>query len=53
VPDCSDDDTLSYNDNNEENAHIPTSFDFTEDLAELEQPVEYPGLKVSWFLEFS
>jgi hypothetical protein len=29
--------------NNRHNAFIEMCFDFTEDLAELEQPVEYPA----------
>jgi hypothetical protein len=35
-------DVDSYNENNRHNAFIEMCFDFTEDLAELEQPVEYP-----------
>lgn len=36
----------SYNDNNPHGAHVEMSFDFTDDLAEMDQPSEYPGLKV-------
>lgn len=36
----------SYNDNNPDGAYIEMSFDFTDDLEELAQPSEYPGLKV-------
>jgi hypothetical protein len=32
----------SYNDNNRFGAHLEMSFNFDEDLAELEQPAEYP-----------
>lgn len=35
----------SYNDNNRHGAQIQVSFDFTEDLAELEHPTDYPGIK--------
>jgi len=35
----------SYNDNNPHGAYIEMSFDFTDDLAEMEQPAVYPGLK--------
>jgi len=37
-------DVDSYNDNNKHNAHIQMCFDFTEDLAEMEHPVEYAGI---------
>ena len=37
-------DVDSYNDNNKNGGYIEVAFDFTDDLAELEQPVEYPGL---------
>ena len=36
-------DVDSYNDNNEDGAHIQILFDFGEDLAESEQPTEYVG----------
>lgn len=36
-------DVDSYNDNNRHGEFIEMSFDFTEDLAELEQPVDYPA----------
>jgi hypothetical protein len=32
----------SYNDNNKYGAHIEMSFNFDEDLKELQQPPEYP-----------
>jgi hypothetical protein len=35
----------SYNENNPHGAYIEMSFDFSDDLAEMEQPTEYPGLK--------
>jgi hypothetical protein len=35
-------DTDSYNDNNTQGAHIQMSFDFTEDMLELNAPEEYP-----------
>jgi hypothetical protein len=35
----------SYNDNNVHGAQIQMSFDFTEDLRELEMPQEYPARK--------
>ena len=35
----------SYNDNNSHRAYVEMSFDFTDDLLELDQPSEYPGLK--------
>lgn len=35
----------SYNENNPHNAYIEMSFDFTDDLSEMDQPAEYPGLK--------
>lgn len=35
----------SYNDNNQHGAYIEMSFDFTDCLAEMDQPAEYPGLK--------
>lgn len=35
-------DTDSYNDNNIHGAHIQMSFDFTEDLLDLEAPEDYP-----------
>ena len=35
----------SYNQNNTHGAYIEMSFDFTDDIAEMEQPSEYPGLK--------
>lgn len=35
-------DQESYNDNNVHGARIQLSFDFTEDLAELEHPTDYP-----------
>lgn len=34
-------DVDSFNDNNQEGVQIQTSFDFTEDLRELDQPTEY------------
>lgn len=37
-------DVDSYNDNNKYDDAIQMCFDFTEDLVELEQPVEYAGL---------
>ncbi len=37
-------DVDSYNDNNKNDGYVELSFDFTDDLAELEQPAEYPGL---------
>jgi hypothetical protein len=36
-------DTDSFNENNKNGAHIEVSYDFTEDLFELEAPEEYPG----------
>ena len=36
-------DVDSYNDNNRHHDHIQMTFDFTDDLAELEQPAEYVG----------
>ncbi len=38
-------DVDSYNDNNKYNDSIQMYFDFTEDLIELEKPVEYAGLE--------
>jgi hypothetical protein len=35
-------DADSYNDNNPHGAEVQMSFNFEEDLAELEQPTEYP-----------
>lgn len=37
----------SYNENNKHGAQIQLSFDFTEDLAEMEHPTSYPGLESS------
>lgn len=37
-------DVDSYNENNSDGAHIQMLFDFTDDLEELEQSTEYPGL---------
>jgi len=37
-------DVASYNDNNNHGEYIEMSFDFTEDLVEMEQPTEYPGV---------
>ena len=39
-------DVDSYNDNNKHGAEIQMIFDFSEDLAELEQPVKYDGLDI-------
>jgi hypothetical protein len=36
----------SYNENNFHGASIEMSFDFNEDMEEMDQPTEYPGLKV-------
>jgi len=36
-------DVDSYNDNNRDNARIQMIFNFTEDLEEMEQPIEYAG----------
>lgn len=38
-------DVDSYNDNNKHGAEIQMVFDFSDDLAELEQPTEYAGNK--------
>ncbi|HEV7298047.1 MAG TPA: hypothetical protein VGN72_01690 [Tepidisphaeraceae bacterium] len=38
-------DTDSYNENNPHGAHIQMSFDYTEDLLELEAPEDYPGME--------
>ena len=35
----------SYNDNNPHGGYVEMSFDFTDDLLEMEQSSEYPGLK--------
>ena len=35
-------DVDSYNDNNPHGAHVQLTFDYTEDLAELEAPDTYP-----------
>lgn len=36
----------SYNENNPHGAYIEMSFDFTDDMSEMDQPSEYPGLNV-------
>ena len=36
----------SYNENNPHGAYIEMSFDITDDMSEMDQPLEYPGLKV-------
>jgi hypothetical protein len=36
----------SYNENNPHGAYIEMSFDFRDDMTEMDQPAEYPGLKV-------
>jgi hypothetical protein len=36
----------SYNENNPHGAYIEMSFDFTDDMEEMDQPSEYPGLKL-------
>lgn len=37
-------DVDSFNDNNKSGAHIQMSFDYTEDLIELENPTDYDGI---------
>ncbi len=36
----------SYNENNPHGAYIEMTFDMTEDMSEMDQPLEYPGLIV-------
>lgn len=38
-------DVDSFNENNAHGAHVQMSFDYTEDLLELEQPTKYDGLE--------